>query len=182
MTQVPLFERVLGDSFATLAPRVRALHALDGGASWSGTADIERGRHPLARVCAAIAGLPPAARGVPTTVAFRSDAEGETWRRDFGGARMTSRLRACDGRLCERLGPVAFAFALVARDGELHWQAERARLFGVLPMPARWFAGVRCRERDRDGRYEFLVEARLPWLGPLIRYEGWLAADGQRTA
>jgi len=182
VTGVSLFERLLGDGFATLAPRVRALHALDGSASWSGTADIERGTHPLARLCAAIAGLPPAARAVPATVDFRADAQGETWRRHFGGARMTSRLRACNGRLCERLGPMAFEFALAARHGEIHWQAVGARLSGVLPLPARWFAEVRCREREYAGRYEFLVEARLPWLGPLIHYEGWLAPDGQPAA
>jgi hypothetical protein len=33
---------------------------------------------------------------------------------------------------------------------------------------------VRCREREHDGRYEFLVEARLPLVGLVIRYEGWL--------
>jgi hypothetical protein len=44
----------------------------------------------------------------------------------------------------------------------------------VLPLPAAWFAGVRCRERARNGRYEFLVEATLPLAGPLVRYEGWL--------
>lgn len=178
MTGAPLFERVLGDGFASLAPRVQSLHGLQA-ASWSGVADIERGSHPLARLCATIAGLPPTARGVPTTVAFLAEAQGETWRRDFGGAPMASRLRACNGRLCERLGPMAFEFALAAKQGELHWQAVRARLFGVVALPARWFAGVRCRERDHAGRYEFLVEARLPWIGPLIRYEGWLAPDGQ---
>jgi len=182
MTGMPLFERLLGDAFATLAPDVRAVHALDGPASWSGAADIERGAHPLARLCAAIAGLPPTARAVPTTVRFSASAKGETWCRDFGGTPMTSRLRACNGRLCERLGPMAFEFALAARHGEIHWRAVGARLFGVLPLPARWFAEIRCREREQAGRYEFLVEARLPWLGPLIRYEGWLAPDGQPAA
>ena len=49
------------------------------------------------------------------------------------------------------------------------------RLFGLLPLPAGWFDGVRCREREHDGRYEFLVEARLPLVGLVVRYEGWLA-------
>jgi len=45
------------------------------------------------------------------------------------------------------------------------------------------FDGVRCREREREGRYEFLVEAALPLLGLIVRYEGWLEpedADGGR--
>ena len=31
------------------------------------------------------------------------------------------------------------------------------------------------REREHAGRYEFLVEAAMPGIGRLIRYEGWLA-------
>ena len=49
------------------------------------------------------------------------------------------------------------------------------RAFGLLPLPAGWFEGVRCRECERDGRYAFLVEANLPLIGLVVRYEGWLA-------
>ncbi|WP_267116865.1 DUF4166 domain-containing protein, partial [Xanthomonas sacchari] len=31
------------------------------------------------------------------------------------------------------------------------------------------------REDQRDGRYAFLIAVSLPWIGPFIRYEGWLA-------
>ena len=66
---------------------------------------------------------------------------------------------------------------------ELAWTVERARLFGVLPLPARLFDGVRCREsQDEAGRYTFFVKARLPVLGLLVRYEGWLAPMGDADA
>jgi hypothetical protein len=33
---------------------------------------------------------------------------------------------------------------------------------------------VRTFECERDGRYRFEVEARLPLFGLLVRYSGWL--------
>ena len=112
------------------------------------------------------------------SVEFTVDATGEHWNRRFGGVRMASRLWQRDGRLYERLGALRFRFALEVVDGEILWRAERAWAFGVLPLPARWFAGVHCRERQHEGRYEFLVDVSMPLLGRLIRYEGWLLPEG----
>lgn len=171
---LPLFQQLLGPAFTELPPTVRALHSIGSQGRYAGRAQIERGTHPLANLCAAIAGLPHSAHDVATIVAFETDARGETWRRDFGGSAMVSRLSAHDGQLGERLGPMQFRFALEVRDGAIHWRTVGVRLLGVLPLPAAWFADVRCREREHDGRYEFLVEASMPWIGRLIRYEGWL--------
>ena len=174
-----LFQQALGAAFFNLPESLRRLHGLRGTARYAGVATIERGRHPLARLCARIAGLPKAMRDAPTTVRFETDAKGETWRRDFGGTRMQSRLAFKGGVLRERLGPLQFRYVLHAADGAIWWQVVGVNLLGVLPLPAGWFAGVRCREREHEGRYEFLVEADLPLLGRIIRYEGCLepAAD-----
>jgi hypothetical protein len=169
-----LFQKLLGASFYSLPPTVRALHGIRGRGSYAGRATIVRGRNPLGRLCAAMAGLPPAREDVATTVTFHADAGGETWRRDFGGHLLASRLRRRDGHLVERLGPLQFRFLLYVHEGAIWWQAARVRLFGVLPLPASWFAGVQCREGEQDGRYTFVVEASLPLAGRLIRYEGWL--------
>ncbi len=148
-----------------------------GTARYAGIASIERGRGPLARLCARLAGLPKAMQDAPTTVEFIADAKGETWRREFGGARMQSRLAFKGGLLRERLGPLQFRYILHAGDGAIWWQVVGVRVLGLLPLPTGWFAGVRCREREHEGRYEFLVEAGLPLVGPIIRYEGWLAPE-----
>ncbi|GAA4998936.1 DUF4166 domain-containing protein [Pseudoluteimonas lycopersici] len=171
-----LFRRILGEGFDALPAQLRALHGIVPGqrVTWRGEAAIARGRNPLARLCALATRLPRANECAPTTIEFAADADGETWRRDFAGAPMVSRYRQCDGLLCERLGLVEFAFALRIDAGEIRWTTAGVRLFGALPLPAAWFAGVRCRERERNGRYEFLVEATLPLAGPLVRYEGWL--------
>ena len=115
-----------------------------------------------------------AMQDVPITVEFTADARGETWRRDFAGTRMQSRLAFKDGLLHERIGPLQFRHALLANAGAIWWRVAGVRLFGLLPLPARWFRGVRCCERGDEARYRFDVEARLPLVGQVIRYEGWL--------
>ena len=170
-----LFQQALGAAFFNLPDSLRLLHGLRGTARYAGIASIERGRNPLARMCARIAGLPMAMQDTPVAVVFSADAGGETWKRDFAGSPMQSRLSFRGGLLRERLGPLQFRYLLHAGDGGIWWQVVGVRLFGLLPLPARWFDGVRCREREHEGRYEFLVDARLPLVGRVIRYEGWLA-------
>lgn len=172
----PLFERVLGPVFERLAPQVRALHSVQGRQCWSGDAEVRRGSHWLVAPCAWLARLPPTSN-VPVTVEFVVDAGGERWNRRFGPARMDSRLWQRDGRLFERLGAVRFQFGLREEGGQVLWHAEKVWAFGVLPLPARWFAQVHCRERERHGRYEFLVDVSMPLVGRLIRYEGWLLPE-----
>ena len=172
--QPTLFQQALGASFFRLPESLRRLHGTRGLARYAGVASIEGGRNPLARLCARIAGLPRPARDVATTVDFIVDARGETWQRDFGGTRMSSRLAFRDGLLRERLGPLQFRYALLANDGAIWWTVAGVRLFGLLPLPASLFDGVRCREFEQDGRYRFLVDASLPVVGRVVRYEGWL--------
>jgi hypothetical protein len=78
------------------------------------------------------------------------------------------------GHLREQLGAVRFEFDLQAREGGIDWSVRRVWAFGLLPLPTRWFGGVRCREAWQGERYTFLVDVTLPWAGALIRYEGWL--------
>jgi len=169
-----LFQQLLGPSFSTLPLAVQDLHAIRGHAVYAGRATITRGRNPVANLFAAIAGLPRTSLDVPTTVEFFADEVTETWNRNFGGARMSSRLTTHDGQLAERLGPMQFRFDVAVRDGAIHWRTAGVRLLGVMPLPAAWFADVRCREREHAGRYEYLVEASMPLIGRVIRYEGWL--------
>ncbi|MCD9027016.1 DUF4166 domain-containing protein [Luteimonas sp. BDR2-5] len=170
-----LFQTVLGAPFFRLPETLRALHSVRGDARYAGRASIQRGRGLLARLCGRVAGLPAAMDDVPVTVDFVSGPSGEVWLRSFGTAKMRSRLWHHGGELRERLGPVQLRFALHTWDGMIFWNTTGIRVLGVVPLPARLVADVRCREREHEGRYEFLVEARLPVVGQLIRYEGWLA-------
>ncbi|KRG43427.1 hypothetical protein ARC78_07330 [Stenotrophomonas pictorum JCM 9942] len=173
---VPLFAQVLGSAFEQLSPQLRALHSVRDRQRWSGQGDVMRGSHWLVAPCAWLARLPPTST-VPVAVEFVVDADGECWRRRFGPARMHSRLWQRGGRLFEQLGAVRFRFGLSESAGQILWRVERAWAFGLLPLPARWFAQVHCREREQAGRYEFLVDVSMPLIGRLIRYEGWLLPD-----
>jgi hypothetical protein len=171
----PLFEQVLGSEvFARLAPALRALHSIHERGVFAGRGRIVRGRHPLVALLAWGARLPPTSDDVAVEVTFLVTPEQERWHRRFGIHPMRSRLWRHGTHLREQLGAVKFEFALQAHDSEIHWRVVRVWALGVLPLPARWFDGVRCREREQGGRYEFLVDVALPLIGPLIRYEGWL--------
>lgn len=170
-----VFAGLLGEAFADLAAPVRALHASDGPPCWQGQCVVSRGSHPLARLCAWAARLPPAGQGVPTTVQFQRRSDQEIWTRRFGAAAMRSRMWPHHGRLRERLGLVQFDFGLSVSNGGIVWNTLGVRVFGLLPLPAAWFARVHCRESaDALGRYTFDVQASLPWIGPVVRYQGWL--------
>jgi hypothetical protein len=152
--QLTVFQQVLGEQFARLPNTIRTLHSLQGQAAYAGRTEIQRGRNPLAGLCALLTGLPPAMRDAPTRVEFIANSHRETWRRNFGGKRMSSTLTCRDGLLCERLGAVQFRFELQERAGEIWWIVQGVRLLGLLPLPTAWFRGVRCREREVQGRYE----------------------------
>lgn len=169
-----VFQQVLRAPFFNLPDPVRMLHSVRGRAVYAGRVAVERGGNPLARLCGAIAGLPPAMADAPLRVEFLADARSEAWRRAFGGHPMNSRLRCRKGLLVERLGPLQLRFLLHIADGAIYWNVAGVRLLGLLPLPAGLFRRVQCRERAYAGRYEFRVEAALPLLGPVVRYEGWL--------
>lgn len=169
-----LFKQVLGAGFEQLPAPVRTLHSVAQQQRYAGRCEIRRGTHWLVEPCAWLARLPHSATDIPVDVDFWVDDAGERWHRRFDGQPMHSRLWLQAGKLHEQLGAVRFRFGLTVVEGQILWRAERVWAFGLLPLPARWFGGVHCRERAHAGRYEFLVDVSMPWIGPLIRYEGWL--------
>lgn len=172
---VPLFLRVMGQAaFAQLPAPVQALHANPDTPRWRGQGVVTRGSHPIARLMAWATRLPPGG-AVPVTVTFAREDGREHWRREFGSHVMASTLWQEDALLCERLGLVTFGFALREQQGVLDWEIRRVRAAGIA-LPARWFAGARARESsDAQGRYTFSVDVVLPWIGLLVRYQGWLS-------
>ena len=167
-----MFATLLGAAFHRLDAPVRRLHGGESG-EYRGTASVERGEGWLAALACHIAGLPRSVSDAPLKFLLRSDGQGETWTRCFGGSRpMQSRLWVHEGLLAERLGPATLRFALFEQNGVLHWQAQSLRVFG-LPLPRRAF-NFQARVRGRGGRYRFEIHARLAFVGRLIRYRGIL--------
>ncbi|HUC47219.1 MAG TPA: DUF4166 domain-containing protein [Hyphomicrobiaceae bacterium] len=174
---LPLYRRVLGPRFLVLPRRVRELHELTSASQWAGEAKVERGRSRLSRLAAWIAGLPPDGRDQPLRVTFEPVGANEIWTRQFGEAQFRSVQSERSGLLCERAGPTTFVFTPVASGDGLALRLDGFRLFG-LPLPRLVHPSVRTWECERDGRYQFEVEARLPLAGLIVRYGGWLVRQG----
>jgi hypothetical protein len=168
-----LFERLLGEQFAALPPAIAELHAVHGPGAWRGAADVERGRHSLSRWVGWLARLPAAGAEQPLSVTFERDDTSEVWRRDFNGSLLVTRLLDSKGLLVERLWPLAFRFRLQPAAAGIAWTFVDARCFGLV-LPAALSPTIMAEEYADDGVYHFIVDVRLPVVGPLVRYTGWL--------
>jgi hypothetical protein len=170
---LPLYRRVLGTAFDALPARVRELHDIDGVRVWSGRAGVERGKSLVSRIVAVLTGLPPAGADQPLRVTFEPVGTSERWSRQFGNALFRSVQYERAGFLRERVGPTTFVFTALASADGLTLRLDGFRVLG-LPLPRLLHPTVHTFERERDGRYHFEVEARLPLFGLLVRYSGWL--------
>jgi Domain of unknown function (DUF4166) len=169
----PLYRRLLGPHFDALPARVRELHDVAGTSVWTGRADVERGRSALSRMVATLFELPPAGRDQALRVSFEPRGGREIWLRTFGSAVFCSVQYERGGLLNERVGPSTFVFALDASPAGMALKLQGVRFLGV-PLPGFLAPSVRTFESEREGRYRFEVEASLPLLGRIVRYEGWL--------
>jgi NAD(P)-dependent dehydrogenase (short-subunit alcohol dehydrogenase family) len=173
----PLYARIMGDGFARLPETVRALHLVNGELAAAGAAEVIRGRSLPARLIGWIAGFPPAGR---TDLRVRMDevAGVETWHRDFGGHAFFSRLSQHEALVVERFGPIRFAMALPNRADGLSMHIVKWWL-GPVRMPL--ILAPRCVavEREADGLFHFDVAIRLPIVGPLVHYRGWLTPPAE---
>jgi hypothetical protein len=173
----PLYRRVLGDAYDTLPPALRRMHDLERHLVAEGRAEVERGNGIIARLVAAAMGFPPAGVDVPVVVDFRRENCREIWRRNFAGSEFASIQEGGQGGfdrlLVERFGPAAFGFALVVEAGKLRLLLRRWSLFG-LAMPLALAPACDAYEFEELGRFRFLVDLRLKWVGLIVRYQGWL--------
>ena len=176
MISTALFPDLLGDdAWRSLPPAVRAMHGTAPMLHAHGLADVSGAGHFPARCLRRLLGLP--APGPQQALAVTIERRGtcEVWTRYFTHRRMQSLLDRRPGSplLYEQLGPATLGFAL-CRDGDaIDWQLRSVHVFG-LPLPRALRGHVLSRSGFRDGRYHFSVDVRLPLLGQLIGYQGWL--------
>jgi hypothetical protein len=160
----------LGADFDLLASTVRRAHV--GVIGLSGPARVMRGG-ACANLLANIMSLPAASDRIEMTVEGEHLADRMIWNRRFGDRKFESCFQLRHGRLIESLGPFRLQLRPEARDGRLVYVLERVTVFG-LPVLRILAPALEAWEGERDGRYEFAVEVRLPFLGRLVRYEGLL--------
>ena len=173
------FRACLGDAFDRLPDAVRRAHA--GAIHLSSYARVTRGRR-IANIVANITNLPAAANRVAMSVEGEHLPDLMIWDRRFGERRLRSCFRLDRDRLVESLGPFRLLLRLEVRDRRLRYVLERVTLLGV-PVPRNLAPDLEAWEGERDGRYDFAVEVRLPFIGRLVRYEGLLdLAPGPQCA
>lgn len=171
-----LFPALLGACWESLPPSVRAMHGGRPLVRARGLATVEGVPHWPARMLRTLFRLPAPVDGAPIGVEIRAHAGVEIWSRRFPGRVMRSRLQRStrrSGAFEEVIGASRFVFSPECVDRTLRWTPREVRLLG-LPLPLRWFDGVVASCGEQDGRYCFTVAARLPWIGLLVAYSGWL--------
>lgn len=177
-TPAALFRTLLPlNDWLHTAPAVQRMHGEGRILRASGQADVVGETRPVARLLRRLLSLPEPGAGQAITITIERHSTHERWSRQFLRGRMCSTLRAGnDGLLHERLGPATLRFAL-RRDGDaIDWQLQGVRLFG-LPLPRALCGTVLSRSGARDRRYAFDIDVRLPLLGRLVAYRGWLEID-----
>lgn len=179
-----IFKTVLADAFETLPSTVQALHN-DAQTTWRGRASVKSGRNPLARLMAFIVGVNiKAGEDIPLTVTFTKDEQGERWTRNFGGQKFHSHFSPGTGRnshlAIERFGLFKIGLALVTKqdkDGlKLHFIPRRCTFLGV-PFPKFLIPKGESYEMEKDGKFLFNVTIKLPILGLMAAYKGWLEPE-----
>lgn len=175
-----LFPTLLGRHWQALAAPVRRMHGGEALVLARGNAWVEGASHLPARILRRLLGLPEPGAGQALELTIERHAGHEIWTRRFAGSQMRSRLSPSpDGlRLHEQLGPVTLQFQLRRDHDTIQWQLRGGRLLG-LPLPRACFGSVLSCSGAKDGRYAFQVDTRLPLLGRLVAYRGWLeVVDG----
>jgi NAD(P)-dependent dehydrogenase (short-subunit alcohol dehydrogenase family) len=173
----PLYRRLLGEAWETLPPEIRAMHSVEGTLRADGTANVSRGRGPLALLACALFRFPRSGENIPVTVTFRARKGAEIWRRRFANRAFSSRQSEGRGRyerlLVERFGPFSFGLALVREVGQLRLIVRGWSFLGI-PLPRVLAPRSDSRESVEDGRFNFHVELSHPFTGPIVRYSGSL--------
>jgi len=81
--------------------------------------------------------------------------------------------------LAEKLGLITLRFALNLDHESIDWQLKSAR-WVCLPIPRFLFGKVMARCASENGRYTFQIDTRLPLIGRLVAYRGWLEIVDER--
>jgi hypothetical protein len=171
-----LFPTLLGGRWDTLPASVRALHGDDAHIDARGRVEVRGDTHWLPRRLRRTLRMPEPVADAPLRVEIRRDGNVETWTRHFPNACLESHLSPSprwQDAFAEQLGGARLTFGFAVEDGQLRWITREVRLF-ALPLPLRWFEGIDARCSERDGRYRFDIAVRLPLVGLLVAFAGWL--------
>jgi hypothetical protein len=170
-----LLERALGPGVEHLPRLVRRIHTADG-VRLRGRAEIAGAQGWTGRAIARLFGFPASTSDAPAHVVLQRQGDREIWTRHFGGSKFRSVLSAAPlpHRLRERFGPFTFELGITAHAAGFDL-AVLGWWLGPLPLPRRLAPQAPARAFiDGADRYRFDVRIELPWVGPIVHYQGWL--------
>lgn len=168
-----LYAQLLGPAFARLHPAVQRFHQLQGQHRLHGQVRTTAPASPLARLLAWGLGSPQTDRDGPIHFDLQAGPDCEVWTRHFPDRCMRSTLRLDGAGLTEQLGLARLHFRLAELDGALVMHLQRLHWAG-LPCPRRALPEVRAVETGAGNRLHFDVMARLPGIGQVAGYRGYL--------
>ena len=173
-----LFALAMHRDFSRLPEPIRIIHSRRQCASASGRCDVGCSANPLALLIRALFRMPRAGRELPVTVRFAQRGGTEHWERDFAGRIMRSRLSRAriPGEITERFGAFVFTIRLRWDGTRLHYQIVKGKLLGIR-LPRALLPRVAAFEQVVEGRFRFDVSLRVPLVGLLAHYRGWLIPD-----
>lgn len=174
-----LFQSALGDRWSRLPPEVRELHSVQDVESFSGIAEITRGRSLIARLAAWFFGFPKPGENVPLTVTKTRTKSGEIWERNFNGRSFRSYCTPANSRYRyrERFWLFNYEQDLPVENGCMHLPVRRGWFLGI-PLPKVLLPRSDSREYSSEGVFHFDVALSAPLGGGLIvRYRGQLVPD-----
>ncbi|WP_114088516.1 SDR family oxidoreductase [Thalassospira profundimaris] len=177
----PLFQSVLRDRWSLLPPEIRALHSVYDMESFSGQAEVTRGRSLMARAIAWFFGFPPASPKCAVSVTKTRTETGEIWQRNFGGKIFQSRCRAAavPYRFREGFGLFNYEMDVDASDAGIELPVRRGWFMGV-PLPRFLLPKSDSREYVQNRTFHFDVKLTAPLgIGLIVRYRGSLHPDGK---
>lgn len=147
---------------------MQGTHRLDGHCSIRGATSL------IGKVISSLLRLPEATAGAELKFEMKADEHEEIWTRHFPERIIQSRLlRAANGLISERMGPVRLVLSLNPSDGQLSMQLEAIRIFG-LPWPKLCFPEIWAVERGDEDRFHFDIGAQFRHFGLLVAYSGYL--------
>jgi hypothetical protein len=176
MTSLSLYRRILGERFDALPEVLRRFHGSPAGGRARGTFRVERAEGRLRNAVAALLGMPESSQGVPVCLDVNVEGGRERWCRLFGERRLVTVQWAMGDLLMESLGLVSFSSALELEGPCLRNEFRRAWFAGI-PIP-RWISPtVTGSEVAGDSGWRVEVHIMAPFLGEIVRYEGWVELE-----
>lgn len=172
-----IYEKVMGEAFARLAPPLQDFHRRKSSFSMQGKAEVVHGKSLASRLVGKLFGFPAAGENVEVIVNIDVVPRGEIWIRIFGQSRFSSRQSLGCGRheglIVESFGPLNFVMAVVEEGGKLLLKLRGWSCLGLL-LPNCLMPTSTAFEHGAEGRFNFDVDIGLPMVGRIVRYTGWL--------